>query len=62
MYDAARTVSIKPREERKLERLARAMPDPAELSDKVAGTVEETADLFSSEYKPSSEWGEDPRA
>jgi len=61
MYDADKSIPIKPREEKKLERLACRISSAAELSDRVSGTIPETAELFASEYKPSSEWGEDPR-
>jgi hypothetical protein len=61
MYDPDKPAPIKPRDEKKLERLARKHKSAAELADKVSGTISETADLFASEYKPSSEWGEDPR-
>jgi hypothetical protein len=61
MYDPDKPVPIKPREEKKLERLARKCHSAAELADKVNGTIPETANLFASEYKPSIEWGEDPR-
>jgi hypothetical protein len=61
MYDPDKPVPIKPREQKKLERLARKYESAEELADKVSGTIPETADLFASEYKPSSEWGEDPR-
>ncbi len=61
MYVTDKYATVRPREERKLERLMRNHPDPRDLSDRVAGTSEETADLFNSEYKPWTEWGEDPR-
>jgi hypothetical protein len=52
---------VQPRQDRKLERLARIHRSAAELADQVANTATDTAQLFASEYKPSSEWGEDPR-
>jgi hypothetical protein len=61
VYNDDKPVPIQPREEKKLLRLARKCKNAVELADKVSGTISETADLFASEYKPSSEWGEDPR-
>jgi hypothetical protein len=61
MYATDKSVRVRPREEKKLERLARKIKSAAELSERVVGTVPETAELFASEYKPSTEWGEDPR-
>lgn len=61
MFDIGKFVHIPSREEKKLERLARAHRTAAELSEKFTGTVEETAELFNSEYNPATEWGEDPR-
>jgi hypothetical protein len=52
----------KPQDERSLEGLEKSHPDPRDLSNKVAGTSEETAGLFNSPYKPDSEWGIDPRS
>jgi hypothetical protein len=49
------------REDRKLARLTRTHPDRVSLSDRVAGTTSESAELFDSDYKPASEWAEDPR-
>ena len=48
---------ITPREDERLEEIKRAHPDPLDLSNKVAGTSEETAGLFSSPYKPETEQG-----
>jgi len=60
MYDANKFPTVQPREERKLERLARANRNAGDLSERFTGTVEETAELFNSEYDPVSEWGENP--
>lgn len=60
MYEADKSTPVH-REERKLERRARTHPDPDHLSDHFVGTASETSELFDSEYKPSSELGEDPR-
>ncbi len=49
--------AITPREDMQLEELKKAHPDPKDLSNKVAGTSEETAGLFNSPYKPESEQG-----
>jgi hypothetical protein len=49
------------REQRKLQRLARTNPSGADLSARLTGTIPETSELFNSEYKPCTEWGEDPR-
>jgi hypothetical protein len=54
--------AITPREEERLEELKKSHPDPLDLSNKVAGTSEETAGLFNSPYKPESEQGIDPRS
>jgi hypothetical protein len=61
MHDADKPGPIRSRQDKKLERLARTIRSATELSDRVSGTVEATADLFASEYRPSSEWGGDPR-
>lgn len=61
MDETDKSARVRPRQERKLERLARKHPDPRDLSDHVAGTASETAELFDSEYKPASELAEDPR-
>ncbi len=50
------------REDRRLEDMAKAHPDPRDLASKAAGTSEETAGLFNSPYKPESEEGIDPRS
>jgi hypothetical protein len=60
MYETDKPMRIQPREEKKLERLARKIHSAAELSDRVACTSSDTAELFASEYNPASEWGEDP--
>jgi hypothetical protein len=49
--------AITPREDMQLEELKKSHPDPKDLSNKVAGTSEETAGLFNSPYKPESEQG-----
>jgi hypothetical protein len=54
--------AIPPREDVRLEELKKSHPDPRDLSNKVAGTSEETAGLFNSPYKPESELGIDPRS
>jgi hypothetical protein len=60
VYEADKTTPVH-REDRKLERRARIRPGADDLSDHFVGTASETSELFDSEYKPSSEWGEDPR-
>jgi hypothetical protein len=54
--------AITPREDVQLEELLMSHPNPRDLSNKVAGTSEETAGLFNSPYKPESEQGIDPRS
>jgi hypothetical protein len=54
--------AITHREDMRLEELKKSHPDPRDLSNKVAGTSEETAALFNSPYKPESELGIDPRS
>lgn len=49
--------AITPREEVQLEELMKSHPDPKDLSNKAAGTSEETAALFNSPYKPEWEQG-----
>jgi hypothetical protein len=60
VYEADKTTPVH-REDRNLERRARARPGADDLADHFVGTIPETSELFDSEYKPSSEWGEDPR-
>jgi hypothetical protein len=49
--------AITPREDMQLEQLKKSHPDPKDLSNKVAGTSEETAGLFNSPYQPEWELG-----
>jgi hypothetical protein len=56
-----KSIRVRPREEKKLERLARTHRDARELSEHVSNSASETSELFDSEYKPSTEWGQDPR-
>ncbi len=52
---------VRPREEKKLDRLLRQGRSLKELADLVSSSSSSTAALFSSEYHPMSEWGVDPR-
>jgi hypothetical protein len=61
MYDVDKRTRVQSREDRRLERLARTHPDPADLADHVSNTASETSELFDNEYKPATEWCEDPR-
>jgi hypothetical protein len=61
MSESKQPARIRPRQDKKLERLARAHPGATDSSEQVVSTTSEIAELFDSEYKPSSEWGEDPR-
>jgi hypothetical protein len=54
--------AITPREDERLEELQKTHPDPLDLSNKAAGTSEETAGLFNSPHKPEPEQGTDPRS
>jgi hypothetical protein len=56
-----RSTAAVPREERKLRELLKKHPDPRDLASRVAASSEATAELFTSEYKPESEQGVDPR-
>jgi hypothetical protein len=61
MYETDRPARVRPREDRKLEQLARKYRAARELSEHVANSASEISELFDSEYKRSSEWGQDPR-
>jgi hypothetical protein len=47
---------------KKLEELVRAYPSGKQIADEVAGSSEETAELFSSRYRPASRKGIDEGA
>jgi hypothetical protein len=52
---------VKSRPDMKLQRLARSIARAGELAERIANSAEETAALFDSDYKSTSEWGLDPR-